>query len=366
MSDEIKTTEDIALENLNIIDHFNFGHNLLRSPATIEQIFEQLIETIKPVVEKYKYSISDINIAVYDRDSIVVDKVNICWSQLPGTDTYLILVNPYVGSTYVTLTDEVKLQLLLNGKTVGGWYLLNQIDCIQTFITSSDNTIINVFFESILTAVTKFIFDTHISDYSLNAHYTLQFNEKLETIPDDVDDIISNIQIKASATTLDNSGVSYIYTDTGIIQTYSPPPTALSEFNIKNIPQIITSEYLLKKSDIAAILKNTTKQQRESNVKFFYVYAQFNIAEPPAKKFEFADNMYSVSSQLIGKFKINYTDGTTVEISPTCQASPIIKTPNEIFFLIMLQSNNYLSKTINSIESEDVMLLYSLTGKINY
>lgn len=364
------TVEETALEKLSIIDKFNFGHNRLKSPATLEQIFTQLVETIKPVFDAHKHVISDINVSIYDKDTIVANKVNICWWQLRSPSgvpmsTYFILLNPYIGSSYTPMTSDNINQLLLNGKTSGGWYLLNQIDCLQDFISSTGtDDQINLFFSTILTRVIASIFGDHSKDYSFNAHYTLQFIDKLQNITKDIDALISTIQIKASSKMLDIGGTSYIYADDATIMTYYSNST-LEEFTINNVQEIVNSKYILKSADIASFLKNEVQQKQQCNVKFFYVHENFKAPKLRSlTPFEFVDAVYSVTSQLLGKFKINYTDGTYIEISPSCQAIPIVKTQTNIFFLVMLYSNSYLNKAIESVDADNVKLIYSLKGPV--
>lgn len=370
MSTDIETK---ACEDLRyIIDNFNFGHNLIRSPATLEQILSQLVETIKPVVKKYKQSISDINISVYDRDSISYDKANLCWYKLPinrpnKLNSYLILVNPFANSVFVPITSDVLMQLLLNGKTTSGWHLLNQIDCIQDFISNSDtsDSFVNIFFSNILKKVIDIIFNSHSDDLSLHGHYIKQFANTLQTY-DDVENVIGQIQIKAEKSKLTDTGsnVTTIYaTDNDVFKIYTSGQFKLTELSVANIPLIVNSEYLFKKSDIAAFLENKSKQSAPSNVKFYYVHENFNMPRSSTPPFEFADNMYSITSQLIGTFEVKYTDGTLVKLAPTSQAIPIVKTQNEIVFLIMLQTNTYLSKTIDKINTDNVRLLFTLKGR---
>lgn len=359
-----KTVEEVALDKLSIIDNFNFGHNLLRSPATLEQIFTQLTETIAPVVLKHQSALSDINISVYSAAAVVPTKVNICWYKVASSSAqgvYLILMNPYVGSSYVDLTSDDLNQLLLNGKISSGWYLLNQIDCLQNFISNASTSVdIDLFFSSIITTVVTNVFAAHKADYTLNAHYAMQFADSLTNIETDINSIVGAIQIKASSASTTSGGATYVYADKGTISTYSNA-TELTElaYGTDSIPNIVDSKYLHNRSDVAAFLINTAKQTKNCNVRFFAAHVIFRDLDA-SKSIEFTDDNYSVSTQVIGKFKVKYTDSTTIDIAPTCQAIPINKTVDEIFFVVMLYTSNYLTKTIDSVNSDNVKLLYTL------
>lgn len=368
---ETLTLEQIASAKLRIIDNFNFGHNLLRSPATLEQIFTQLSETIKPIVLKHNTSLSNINISMYSIDTVSRTKVNICWYKLPlqqqnAAPVYFILMNPYVGGSYVDLTRDDLNQLLLNGKISSGWYLLNQIDSLQNFISNTSSVVdISLFFSAIITKVVTNIFNNHRTNFTINEHYTLQFVTELTNIKSDVDAMISTIQIKSSSTSSNEGGAAYVYADKGTISTYSNT-ASLSElaYTSNSIPNIVDSKYLKNRSDVAAFLINTTKQNKNCNVRFFYAHVKFKNLDT-SRPIEFTDNNYSISTQVVGKFKIKYADSTTMDVAPTCQAIPINKTMTDIFFVVMLYSNTQLTKTISSVSSENVKLLYTLKGTIN-
>lgn len=358
--------ETAALNKLSIIDRFNFGHNLLRSPTTLEQLYSQLTEVLTPVVLNHSESLSDINISVYSAEAVMTTKVNICWYKISDSSTYFILMNPYVGSAYVELTTDTLNQLLLNGKLSSGWYLLNQIDCLQSFISNASTTVdIDVFFAAIITKIVTTIFDNHESDYSINGHYTSQFASPLTNISTDIDAIINTIQIKSSSISDDSGGASYIYSDTATVSTHTNAVT-LTEltYAADSIPNIVSSEYLNSRSDVAAFLINTTKQTGGCNIRFFFANVIFKNLDA-SKSIQFTDTNYSITTQLIGTFTIKYSDGSTVKIPPTCQAIPISKTADEIFFVVMLYSSNYLTKTISSIDADSVTLLYTLKGALN-
>lgn len=383
MSDTVKTEEQLAIENLNIAQNFNFGHNILRSPASLEQIFSQILETLQPIVEKHKTKISTVNISAYEQGKVSALKANICWHKLQNTFddassplTYFIVMYPGTGATYREFTSDDIFNLLLNGRTTTGWYLLNQIDALYTFISNdeSSNQQVEQIFKTVLTAVVQTLLESHYTDYSTDAHYTLKFKQSLTNIEKDVNELLSNIQLKATndivatgkiSNTISSSAesITYLYGDKNTIVTYAgAQPISTKYISQHNVPQIINSKYLFEHSDAAAFIINNAKQTTPSNLYFYYAVVDFMKASKP---FEFIDANYSITSQLIGKFNVEYTDGSSNKLAPTCQAIPLHKTQHNTFFVIMLYINDYLSKTIERITSTDVTLLFNLTGAIN-
>lgn len=366
--------EESVINNLTVISNFNFGHNQLRSVTALEQIFSQIYENLAKVLAKHKHTISDINIAEYLDGNVISNKVNICWYRFKeATDTrpamYFVMLNPRFGVTYNRLTNDNISELLLNGQLNNGWHLLNQVDCLHELLsdsTTDDASIVNMFFDSVIRTVVKKIFEAHETDYSLRAHYTLQHVNELSKL-NDIDELISTIQVKSTSNIIDSAGATYIHSNNDTIFTYTDT-TTLHPITYDNdaITKIINSTYLLKRKDVSSFLVNLTKQKADDcNVRFFYAHILFSDLKSGTSLVEFVDSDYAITSQLLGKFKLSYADGTTIELPPTCQAVPIVKTPNELLFIVMLYSNNQLTKKIKKISTESVNLLYTLKGAIN-
>ena len=363
------------LNNLDIIDEFHFGHNMLRSTASLEQFFSQIYEILSPIIKQNKATISDINFDLYDKDRIRNDKINICWWRLDlGEEKYLktwfIILNPRKGVGYSNFTISDVNDLLLKGKTNSGWYLLNQVQCLEDFITNEDfEEQANIIFTDIISLVISELFIQHEKNYSINHHYTNQFLNKLTNVKADIDSIIDNIQVQSSANTLgggdsesSDHSIYYIYGRNETIAA-ATKSTKIRPITNNNIANLIHSKYLFNRSDVSVFLKNIENQDKQLNIRFFYNLVDFK-KEFSDNSIRFLDNNYSIQTQLIGKFKITYTDGSTKLLPPTCQAITVTKTQDMVFFVVMLYASSFLSKTIDKVDYDDVRLIYKITGAI--
>ena len=355
------TIENAAQKQFEIAEKFHFGHNMLRSTVTFQQFFTQISTILEPVLAKYTHDISDINFGPYSESGVSRGKINICWWQLTLAESgekmarYFILLNPVRGAVYTALTDDDITALLLDGRNSHGWYLINQIECLNEFITKGAAA--NIIFERILRELVNKLFKNHEDTHSIAEHYLSQYIREFKG-EKDIDFIIDSLQTQTSSNSTADTREHYIYSKSTSLRTLTAREN-IKPLDLAMVPDIINSTYLDRKFDTAAFISNALTENA-SNIYFFYSHASFNDGVNRS----FLDNNYSVNTQLTGKFKLKYSDGSTDTVPPSSQAIVLNKTPDEIFFVIMLYSPSFLAKTVSDVNPDEVLLNYKISGAV--
>ena len=103
-----------AIHESRILEHFQYGHNLLQSSVQIDEIFSMINSIIDKVLEVVDDIIPDLNLAPYKEGCVDPNRANLCWIELQD-GYYGLILNTHLGIKFRQF-DKIEIQnLLLNG-----------------------------------------------------------------------------------------------------------------------------------------------------------------------------------------------------------------------------------------------------------
>lgn len=351
MSDEEKTISDklqLAKQKAQIVQHFQYGHNLLQSPVQIDEIFAMLDGIISDITNLIDDVIPDINLAPYKDGYVDPTRANLCWIQL-ADNYYGLILNTHQGIKYRDFDDDDMENLLLNGQ-VSSWYLISKIQNLSYLLAvdKNDKNDILVYFKSLIKDIVERFLYEHEHDKQYHPAGKVSF--------DDLDKVFAKIQIQNTrslvpSTNLENESrsshwsTSIIKTETHDICWQSTANMALQPVSSKHDKYILSSKYLNKRSDTEVFLQETYKKYKSntslpnvfcfiSQDKFTYPYINLN---------------YVVETQLRGYIEVEYTNGDVEKIYPDTQPIIIEKGKNDIAILSIIKLNNDVTKKVKNI-----------------
>lgn len=364
---QFENTLKQAIAEAKIVQHFQYGHNLLQAPVQVDEVFGMLDSIIKKVIDQIDDVIPDINLAPYADGKVDPSRANLCWVQLKQ-NYYGLILNTHIGSIYRPFTDEDIQNLLLNGQCAS-WYLVSKIQNLS-YLVATDNGNNSVdgaikYFKTLIIDIIERFFNDHES--------SKYYHPAGRVSADNLDKIISRAQIQNSssivASTNDKSvngtsSNSIIKTPTEEICWQSVSNLPLTAITHSNISKMIHSDYLFERSDVEVFLKSTfEKYNGKSGLpNEFCFYANFEFGTP------YINLDYIVESQLQGYIEVDFSDGEIRKIFPDAQPIVFLKGKNSIIFIVIIKLDNDITKKVerilmtNNNELEHLKLTISCTG----
>lgn len=368
---KIKNTLTQAIRETQILEHFQYGHNLLQSPVQIDEIFSMINTILEKVLNVVNDIIPDINLAPYREGYVDPNRANLCWIELKD-DYYGLILNTHLGIRYRQFDQEDIQNLLLNGQ-ISSWYLVSKIQNLSYLLASDNNENITVeyFRQLIIDIIERFMYEHETNP---------KFHPLGQVDAEHLESVFAKIQIqntrtepqpaKEDASKEDNTATwtqSLIKTQTNEICWQSAPNFRLYQVDASYAAKILTSEYFNERSDVEVFLESTFKKRKGSkstpNEFCFISREKFDVP--------YVDLNYVVECQMRGFIEVEYSTGEKVKIYPDTQPFVIAKGKNDISFMVVIKLDNDITKQVKQVIVKntqngkmlpDLCLVCSFTG----
>lgn len=336
-----------AIYESKIINHFQYGHNLLQSTVQIDELFSMLDTIIKKVLNVVGDLIPDINLAPYKDGLIDSTRANLCWVSL-DENYYGIMLNTHKGTTYRPFTESNIKELLMTGQ-FSSWYLVSKIQNLSYLIAKDNaNKEITVsYFRQLIIDIIERYFKNHETS-------TIYHPSGMVGLAD-LDDVFIRMQSLNTRSIVPAASIEAheaVTTSQSLIKTLSGTicwqyfsDIHLVEMNSKWAEKILSSKYLNKRSDVEAFLEETfVKRNGKSTMPNEYCYISyypFNTS--------YVDLNYVVECQLRGYVEVEYDNGEIETVYPDTQPFVIQKGKNDIYIMTVIKLNTDITKSIKGI-----------------
>ncbi len=361
---ELTKTSDILQQAINeaqIMSHFQYGHDLLQSPVQIDEIFSILDTIIKKVLEQIEDIIPEINLAPYKEGYVDSSRANLCWIELQN-GYYGLILNTHKGIKYRKFDDDDMSDLILNGQ-VSSWYLISKIQNLSYMLASNDaSTTINKYFEKlIIDIIERFFKDHETSEIYHPAGSVTPRNLESIFIRTQIQNTSSIIPAMDAEKSSDQAwSTSQIKTNidgkTKTISWQSVSNLSMSQIDSSLVGKIISSSYLNSRADVEALMQETHEKYNGST-KMPNTFCFLSIAKF-AHIYENLD--YIVECQLHGYIEIVFTNGDKKKLYPDTQPIVLVKGKNSIAILTVIKLDQDITKKIDSIEMKGMTSLPNL------
>lgn len=348
---EISNILNQVIAEAQVVQHFQYGHNLLQSAVQIDELFSMLDTMIKKVSSVINDVIPDINLAPYKDGFVDSTRANLCWIELTKDNYYGLILNTSIGVQYRTFTDDDIQNLLLNGQTAS-WYLVSKIQNLS-YLISLDNDdknkslTIEYFKSLIMNIIERFFYEhEHSSIYHPAGSVTYDTLER----------VFSNFQIQNTNNISPAGDIeshagqatwnqSLIKTNKHEICWQTAPDILLHRMDSTYAAKILSSKYLNERSDVAVFLKDTFDKMKNSNIEpnVYCFYSRADFAIP------YVSLNYSIESQLRGYMEVEFESGEKQKIFPDTSPIVIDKGKNDITFITVVKISHDITKKIRDL-----------------
>lgn len=359
-----------AIHESRILEHFQYGHNLLQSSVQIDEIFSMINSIIDKVLEVVDDIIPDLNLAPYKEGYVDPNRANLCWIELQD-GYYGLILNTHLGIKFRQF-DKIEIQNLLLTGQLSSWYLVSKIQNLSYLLANDgdENITVEYFRQLIIDIIERFM-----SEHENNKKY----HPLGKVDADHLQSVFAKVQIQNTSSILPaaeevndekNGAVwsqSLIKTQTNEICWQSSPNFRLYQVDASYASKILTSNYLNECSDVEAFLESTYKKRKGSANKpnEFCFISRENFDVP------YVDMNYVVECQLRGFIEVKYSNDEIVKIYPDTQPFVIDKGKNNISFITVIKLDNNITRQVKEIVTKnttigkmlpDLCLVCSFTG----
>jgi len=369
---KIKNTLQQAIHESKILEHFQYGHNLLQSPVQIDEVFAMIKTILDKVLGVVEDVIPDLNLAPYKEGFIDPSRANLCWIELKD-GYYGLILNTHLGIRFRQFDQEEIKNLLLTGQ-ISSWYLVSKIQNLSYLLASDNNEDITVeYFRQLIIDIIERFFSEHEN--------SKKYHPLGKVSADDLQSVFAKIQIQNTrndplpaedtVSKEKTSGPSWtqslIKTQTNEICWQSAPNFRLYKVDSSYAKKLLDSKYFNECSDVEAFLESTYKKRKDSknlpNEFCFISHEKFDVP--------YVDLNYVVECQMRGFIEVEYSTGEKVKIYPDTQPFVIAKGKNDISFMVVIKLDNDITKQVKQVIVEntqngkmlpDLCLVCSFTG----